>query len=844
MKWLNSLAFRFWLAINGLVLIGILAMSSIYYLRESANLENSLKNQGITAANTLNSAIGLYMMKQDYSSITPLTYSIMDQPNIAYVIVRDLSGATINQEGEAYLDQNKDNFLVEKVPLEYFQQKVGEIEIGLKTTTLQKQKQTLMSDTLITALMFSFLSLILSYVISRGMTSPIRKLIAATKKMTAGDRNVAVAENGTTEIQELSASFNKMAETINDHEKILVNAINNATKDLSEKMDILEILANISSSVLEDKIQRVGVLHNALVSIKKYIKANQISLAFINNDNILDIFELNQEGKSNQFELNSSNSSLRSAIQNKEIIVHNNMRLSLVSNYEEMLLSKGMQSLLVLPIIAQNKAIGTLNISSIHPDYFSKSIIEKISIFTNQIALALDRVAAYESIQYAAYHDYLTNLPNYRLFKIRINEAIENAKNQSHPLLAVMFLDIDRFKTINDTLGHATGDLVLIHVGKQILACISDSDTVTRIGGDEYSILLPKIKEPMEVVGMAQKIIKKLEEPVIIKGYEIPISASIGIAFYPHDGLDADNLIKNADRAMYRVKEHGKKNYAIYTQLIDEQWVDQLTLENDLRKALEKNEFVVYYQPKINIQNGTISGLEALIRWNNPAKGLISPGNFIPLAEENGLIVPIGEYVLREVVKQSVIWQSLGLKPIPISVNLSYKQLLQTNLVRGIAELLKETHLQPELLELEITESMTIDIDRSLELLEELKALGVLISVDDFGTGYSSLSYLHRLPVDRVKIDQSFIRDMTLNPSNQTLVSAIINMAHNLNLIVTAEGVEEEEQARYLQMHSCDEIQGYYFSKPLPAEEFALQYKKILTEANKWSLDAVWLGIK
>lgn len=837
MRWLNSLAFRFWLSINIIVLTGTLVLSGIYFGRESANLEDSLKKQGVTAANTINSAIGLYMMKGDYSFITPLAYSLVSEPNIAYVIVKDKEGTTVNQKGDAPMDKDKEKnpYLVEKIPLEYFKEKVGEIEIGLRTTTLKEQRRALFYDTLITTLMISFLSLLFSYLISRGMTSPLRRLLAATKKVTEGDRNVKVVEAGMVEVQELSASFNTMAQTINNHEKILVNEINKATQDLSEKVEILEALANISSSVLEDKIQRLIVLKSTLESIKNYSKADHISLAFLNKHNHFDIFELTEDGNPLEYELEVPGSSLQSVISRKLHVVYNNLSLAMMTGFEEMLHDEGMKSMLAIPIIASNKAIGTLNFASSNTDYFSESVIEKLSVFTNQIALAIDRVAAYESLQHSAYHDYLTDLPNYRLFKIRINEAIEAAKKQPRPLLAVMFLDLDRFKTINDTLGHATGDLILICVGQKLLSCLSDNDTVTRIGGDEFSILLRDIKDPMEVAEKAKKMIKKLEEPIDIKGYEVPISASIGIAFYPNDGLDADSLIKHADRAMYRVKEHGKKNYAIYTQIIDDQLVDPLVLESDLRKALDKNELVVYYQPKVNIQTGFISGAEALVRWISPEKGLISPGSFIPQAEETGLIVPIGEFVLREAAMQCVNWQANGLPPIPISVNLSYRQLLQTNLVSRIEMILNETGIDPELIELEITESMSIDLDRSLEILHDLKMLGVKISVDDFGTGYSSLSYIRQLPIDRVKIDQSFVRDMALNPSNKALVSTIITMAHNLNLVVTAEGVEKAEEVKYLQLQTCDEIQGYYFSKPIPGVEFEQHYQSILQEAQKWS---------
>lgn len=832
MKWRNSLTFRFWLALNSFVLIGILTISSFYYWKESANLENSLKNQGITAAKTLNSAIGLYMLKGNYSNVTPLAYSLLSQPNIAYVKVQDHGGATVVQKGEITIDKN--DVYIEKVPLEYFQENVGKIEIGIKTITLQGQKKELLNSTVIISLIVSLLSLLLSYLISRTLISPIKKLIAATTKMTAGDRDVEVIENGITEIQQLSASFNKMAQTIHNHEQTLVSEIEKATKDLSEKVSTLEALAGISSSVLEDDVERDEVLKNTLVSIQTYSHAKQISISLLNSNHQLEIYELDQIGTINPYVLHYSDTSLHKAIETKHFIIQNCIEHANSTDYQKFLLDQGIHSILILPIVAKSKVIGTLNIASEFPNYFSKEMVERLSIFTNQIALVMDRVAAYESLQHSAYHDYLTGLPNYRLLKIRIHEEIEKVKNKADSLLAILFLDLDRFKRINDTLGHATGDLLLIRIGKLLLNCLPEDATVARIGGDEFSIILTNITNRAEVVNKAKEIVNSLKQPIIIKGYDITISASIGISFFPNDGCDPDVLIKNADRAMYRVKENGKNNYAIYSSSIDDKSVNQLILESDLRKALEKKEFVVYYQPKINIQTGEIAGMEALIRWQHPDKGFIPPNIFIPQAEETELIIPIGEYVIREAVKQMTAWQAIGLPEISVAVNLSTRQFLHEQLVSSIDKILKEFGLNPNLLELEITESMTMDLNNSLEILKKLKNLGVRISIDDFGTGYSSLNYLRRLPVDRIKIDQSFIKDMTLNTNNQTLVSIMINMAHKLNLVVTAEGVETKQQAEFLQDYHCDEIQGFYFSKPIPAEDFENNYLELLKEAEKW----------
>jgi diguanylate cyclase (GGDEF)-like protein len=399
--------------------------------------------------------------------------------------------------------------------------------------------------------------------------------------------------------------------------------------------------------------------------------------------------------------------------------------------------------------------------------------------------------------------------------------------------LAVLFLDLDRFKKINDSLGHDFGDLLLRKVGEQILRCVNEDAVVARIGGDEFLILLPDIEDGSIAVQIAKKINDTINKPTTINGYEVHITSSIGIALYPSDGEDADTLIKHADIALFRLKEFGD-SYSVYSPIVKDPSYDQLVFENDLRKALERHEFTVYYQPKVNIQTGVITGLEALIRWKHPDKGLILPGSFIPIAEETGLIVPIGRYILKTACEQLVKWQHNGLPALSISVNLSTKQFLQSTLVSMVSSILEETGLDPHLLELEITESMTMDVKQASRILKDLKELGIQVSIDDFGTGYSSLNYLKDLPIDRLKIDRSFIRDITVNPENAAIVSTIINMASNLNLLVIAEGVEEESQVSILQNSNCDEIQGYYFSHPLPADEFEQKYAEIRHHAQQW----------
>jgi diguanylate cyclase (GGDEF)-like protein len=831
MKFINKLSFRIWFAINTIVLTGVLTLSGLYLHRESSQLENSLKNEGITSANTLNAAIGLYMLRGEYSKISPLTYSLQSRPNIAYVIVRDKEGTTINQKGETSID--KQHLMITKVPLEYFQEHVGEVEIGLKTKALEEQQDRLLRDTFFTAVVYSLLSLIISFLISSKLTAPIQKLIVATKKLTAGERNVEVwAKHEIVEIQELSTEFNKMAQTINDHEKILVNEIEKATRNLSEKVEILEVLASISNSVLEDDIQSIEVMKRTLISIKNYIKADQISFTLINNNERLEVFGLEQNENLSSLELKMGDKTINAAIHKREIIVRNRLHANNMSYYEQLLYYDGLRSLLILPIIAKNKVLGTLNIASQQQDYFSPDVIEKLSVFTNQIALAFDRVAAYESLQKSAYYDYLTGLPNFRLYKNSIQEALEQA-NKQNKMVGVMFLDLDRFKMVNDTFGHAAGDFLLQHIGKLLISCLSEKDVVSRIGGDEFSVLLANISGQEEAIDIAKKIMKALAAPVIIQGCKLHISASIGISFFPQDGTDVESLIRHADRAMYRIKKQGKNNYGIYSTYEDDNMANPIVLENDLRKALERNEFVVYYQPKIDVEREMISGVEALVRWEHPKKGLITPIHFIPLAEETGLILQIGEYVLRQACQQCVQWQCLGLPPIPVSVNLSIGQFMQSNLISNIQRIMNETGIQPELLEFEITESMSMNLERSIEILSELKKLGVHISVDDFGTGYSSLNYLRQLPIDTVKIDKSFMKGIPNDRNNEAIVATIINMAHNLNLTVTAEGVETFDQVQYLRKHNCDNIQGFYFRRPLPAEVFEQEFQHILNDIQK-----------
>jgi diguanylate cyclase (GGDEF)-like protein len=444
-----------------------------------------------------------------------------------------------------------------------------------------------------------------------------------------------------------------------------------------------------------------------------------------------------------------------------------------------------------------------------------------LSSVATSISGAIQRQQTEAMMRYQAYHDLLTDLPNRTLFNDRLAVALASASRSSEQL-AVMFLDLDRFKTINDTLGHTVGDSLLQNVSQRLIATLREGDTVARWGGDEFTILLPQITHVDDVSKAAQRVIQALEEPFCLEEHELYITPSIGIAIYNTDGEDAETLIKHADAALYQAKQMGRNNYRFFTPAMSAEAPELLALEQSLRRALEREEFLLHYQPQINIKTGKIVGMEALLRWQHPEMGLVSPKIFMPVAEESGLIVPIGEWVLRTACAQNRAWQEQGLSPICIGVNLSARQFHQPNLAEMIARVLQETGLDPQYLDLEVTETTAVqDVDFTKSVLQEMHRIGVNISMDDFGTGYSSLSHLKQFPLNTLKIDQSFVQDVTANTRDAHIVTAVITMARGLSLSVIAEGVETSAQLDFLQTHDCEHAQGYLFSRPLVVSDAA-----------------------
>jgi diguanylate cyclase (GGDEF)-like protein len=453
--------------------------------------------------------------------------------------------------------------------------------------------------------------------------------------------------------------------------------------------------------------------------------------------------------------------------------------------------------------------------------------LEKQAVTTQHYTTELKQ--AEEKLNHLIHHDSLTSLPNQLLLREQLNRVLAQA-NYSDQLVPILALSLNRFSQINSTLGHSFGDLLLKAVAKRLITCVSENDTVARLQADRFAIILATIEQRQEAANVAQTILNTLSQPFFLNSHEVFITPNIGIACYPFNGSDIDTLICNANIARDLARKQEGNSYHFYTANMSAQSSNQLALETSLRHALERAEFQVYYQPQADLQTGQIVGMEALLRWQHPDQGLVSPTEFIPLAEQNGLMIPIGEWVLKTACRQTKIWQAAGFPHLHIAVNLSGCQFSQQNLGKRLVQILEDTGLDPKCLELELTESILIkNVEVTIITLNRLRALGIQISVDDFGTGYSSLSYLKKFPIDTLKIDQSFIRNILNDSKNTAITTAMIQMARSLGLKVIAEGVETEAELSFLYQQQCDEVQGYLISRPVPAKEF----ERLLTTGKR-----------
>jgi diguanylate cyclase (GGDEF)-like protein len=482
---------------------------------------------------------------------------------------------------------------------------------------------------------------------------------------------------------------------------------------------------------------------------------------------------------------------------------------------------RGLGSVALVPVRGEDRVRGLLCVDSAHAGGFAAEELNFIDAAASVLSTALLRIDSEGRLAYLAQFDPLTGLPNRTLLADRFSQIIAQAMRRGSPL-AVLFIDLDGFKMVNDTLGHAGGDALLKEVAARLQATVRTGDTVARISGDEFAIVLTDLARPEDAALVAQKALERLSAAFDVHGKEVFVTASIGIAGFPGDGADAESLIGAADAAMYRAKQSGRNSYQFFTAEINQRSRARAQLGTELRRALEREEFALVYQPKYELATRRQNGAEALLRWRHPERGLVPPAEFIPVLEETGLIVPVGEWVIRRACRDLEAWHAQGLRPGPVAVNLSARQFRLPDLDERIRALVAEARIDPRLIELEITESQVMhDPDHAIRVLRALTEGGMRIAIDDFGTGYSSLSYLTRFPAVALKIDRSFVQDMTKDTSDATIVRTIIEMAHSLGFSVVAEGVETEEQAAFLRLLRCEYAQGYLFARPMPADELA-----------------------
>jgi diguanylate cyclase (GGDEF)-like protein len=511
------------------------------------------------------------------------------------------------------------------------------------------------------------------------------------------------------------------------------------------------------------------------------------------------------------------------AYRREVVVVSDISRDPLWEDYRELAAEHAFRSCWSTPILShQRTVLGTFAMYS--KEVRKPSVADKALLETARrlAAIAIERKRAEQRIQFMADHDALTGLPNRTLLRDRLAQASLYAARYER-WVTVAFIDLDNFKFVNDSLGHNAGDALLKIVSKRMVGCVRNTDTVVRLGGDEFVILLVDQPKSEDIISATlQKIRAAIGAPIHIQEHDLEVTCSIGLAIYPKDGADADALLANADAAMYRAKEIGRDNFQFYTPELNTKVHEKFLLQQELRTAILRSEFVIHYQPQVDLRTARVFAVEALIRWAHPTLGLLSPLKFIPMAEETGLIVPIGEWTLHTACRQNKAWQDAGLAHINVCVNVSARQFREKNWVSRVAGALRESRLEAKYLELELTETLIMqDVDQAIATMRELQVLGVQLSIDDFGTGYSSLAALKRFPVGRLKIDKSFIDDILRDESSNAVAKAIISLGQNLNLRVIAEGVETEAQVAFLRENQCDEMQGYLFSKPIPATGIA-----------------------
>lgn len=722
----------------------------------------------------------------------------------------------------------------------------AESAAGATRQTVQRLNRTATWTVAIASLGAILIGLLVAGFLSRNIRRSLAACADFATRLAGGDWDARLPPDGRHEFGALAASLNHMAEKLEAaHERDLDQSaeLYRANRTLRVLSQCNEALVRASSedellAAICRHIVAVGGHRLAWVGLADHDEDHSVRPVALAGDDADYVAHLNLSWGEDESRLGVGGKAIRDS---QPVVVRHIPSSPIFAAWREPAARRGYASCVGLPLRSAGGVLGCLSIYALEPDAFDDGEVKLLQELADDLGYGLislreaaARRRAEQALDYRAHFDAVTGLANRDLFLDRLGQATARASRNSQ-LVALVLLDLDRFKAINESLGHSTGDALLRQVGQRLKSCLRDGDTVARPSGDEFAIVLGDAARAEDVVPVARKLLAALEQPFSLDGREVFVGASMGIGLFPRDGSDVETLLKNTDAAVSNAKALGGNGFRFYAPEMNERVSTRFALEASLRRAIERDELRVYYQPKVSLATGEPASAEALVRWQHPEMGLVPPSDFIPLAEETGLILPLGEWVLESVCEQLRQWLDAGLAVPAVAVNLSGRQFGQENLVPMVQECLRINDLDAKYLELEITESILMDdMEAAIATLGELKEVGVKLSLDDFGTGYSSLAYLKRLPIDHLKIDRAFVRDITTDPDDAAICLAVIGLAHNLKLKVIAEGVETEAQMRYLRRHGCDEIQGYYFSKPLPVADFT----RLLEERKTWAVSA------
>lgn len=774
--------------ISGIV-VAFSLLGTLRLYQAKVSLEEEINRSGQERASLTAESLSNLVVAYDYSNIESLAERIVKMQDVMKINVLNRSGKIMVARTSSSFDP-KSNNLVFTAPIVFGGDKIGSVELAMSLERLEKSLANTSRNIIFFLILFAtFVASLIYASMSIFIVKPLSRLSKAADQLALGDFSAVLPPETSDELGHLVRAFSFMRESRKNVEHEL-NSLNASLESIvmariGELRDseayIHTILNNVNEGIIV--IGEAGLIVSFNAAAENIFGYNGQEIINQNFNQLISADHLEESGQYHKFTNEDTQGELHYGV-TREVI-------GLRKDFSAFPLE--------------------LKTTQIH--------IQNRLLFITTARDITERKDAEQRISYMASHDALTSLPNRALLQDRIQQTLVQNKRRNQKA-AVLFIDLDKFKIINDTLGHDVGDGLLIEAAARLVSCVRSEDTVARQGGDEFIILLSKISNPEDAGIIAQKLLESLTQTFLIKGKSLHIGASIGIAVFPDDGDNMESLLKNSDIAMYHAKESGRGNYQYFSSEMNAQAAEKQSLSSDLRHAAERNELFLAYQPVVDMLSGEIVGMEVLLRWKHPEFGMISPIKFIPLAEESGIILPIGDWVLRTACKQLLDWQQQGYEVPRLAINLSAKQFRQKSLAENIAKIMRETGADPRFIGLEITESMLVqNIDEVVETLLKLSNMGLEISIDDFGTGYSSLSYLKRFPINKLKIDKSFIDDIATHPDDAAIVKAIIAMAHGLSMKVVSEGIETKAQLDFLRAHGCEQYQGYLFSKPLPASE-------------------------